>query len=59
MEKGKFLNIGFAIVESHLYIKEKPKASVRCDRQCLSFRLFQNAGFHLQVDCVCRTKIVT
>ena len=27
MGKGKFANIGFAIVESHVHIKEKPKAS--------------------------------
>ena len=31
MEKGKFANIGFVIVESHLQIKENPKASRRCD----------------------------
>lgn len=37
MEKGKFANIGFAIVESHLQIKENPKASRRCDGQSLSF----------------------
>ena len=59
MEKGKFVNIGFAILESHLHFKENPKASGRCDTQFLSFHLFQNAGFHLQVDCVCRTKVVT
>lgn len=27
MEKGKFVNIGFAVVESHMHIKENPKAS--------------------------------
>ena len=36
MEKGKFANIGFVIVESHLQIKENPKASRRCDGQSLS-----------------------
>ena len=44
MEKGKFANIGFVIVESHLQIKENPKASRRCDGQSLSFHLYQNAG---------------
>ena len=44
MEKGKFANIGFAIVESYSQIKENPKASRRCDGQSLSFHLYQNAG---------------
>ena len=44
MEKGKFVNIGFAIVESQMQIRENPKASTRCDRQSLSFHLYQNAG---------------
>ena len=40
MEKEKFANIRFAIVESHLQIKENPKASRRCDGQSLSFHLY-------------------
>ena len=42
---GKFANIRFAIVESHVHIKENPKASTRCDGQSLSFHLYQNAGY--------------
>ena len=41
MEKGKCANIVFAIMESHVHIKENPKASIRCDRQSLSFHLYQ------------------
>ena len=52
MEKEKFVNNGFAIVESHLHVKKNPRASRRCDRQSLSFHLFQNAGCHLHVDGV-------
>ena len=39
MEKGKFVNIGFAIMESHVPIKENPKASGRFYGQSLSFHL--------------------
>ena len=60
MEKGKFANIGFAIMESYVHIKESPKASTRCDRQSLSFHLYQNAGFRftgrLVVDKNCDIK---
>ena len=59
-EKGKFANIGFAIVESHVHIKENPKASLRCDGQTLSFHLFQNAGYlftcRLPLDKSCNIK---
>ena len=44
MEKGKFANIGFAIMESHVHIKENPEASRGYDGQSLSFHLYQNAG---------------
>lgn len=43
MGKGKFTNIGFAMVESHVQIRENPKASRRCNVQSLSFHLKQNA----------------
>ena len=56
IEKGKFANIGFAMVESHVQIRENPKASRRCDGQSLSFHLKQNAGC-LHVHCVW-TKVV-
>lgn len=37
MKKGKFTNVGFAIMESHVHIKGNPKASTRCDGQSLYF----------------------
>lgn len=52
MERGKFANIGFAIPESHLQIKENPKASTRCDGQSLSFHLYQKrCELHLDKSC--------
>lgn len=57
MEKRKFANIGFALVESHVQIREYPKASRRCDGQSLSFHLEQNACCCFHVQCVW-TKVV-
>lgn len=37
MEKGKFANIGFAIVESHVHIRENLKASREYDGQFFLF----------------------
>ena len=46
MEKGKCASIGFAILESHLQIKENSKASTRCDGSFSLFISTKNAGFH-------------
>ena len=47
-------------MESHVHIKENPKASTRCDGQSLSFHLFQNAGYlftyRLPLDKSCNIK---
>ena len=58
MEKGKFTKIGFVMMESHMHIKENPKASTRYDGQSLSFQHYQTAGSCLLVECVW-TKVVT
>ena len=47
-------------MESHVHIKENPKASTRCDGQSLSFLLYQNAGYlftcRLPLDKSCNIK---
>ena len=50
MEKGKFANIRFVIVESHVHIIENPKASTRCDEQSPSYYLYLNAAW-LSLTC--------
>ena len=58
MEKGKCENIVFAIMESHLHIKENPKASTRRAGSLSPFISNKNAGCCLHVECVW-TKVVT
>ena len=52
MEKEKFANIGFAMVESYLHIKENPKASFDQFESCSfnSFFFFLSANHVSNVD---------